>query len=1664
MSRSTTASCSSSNNNGNSTAASKKWLRIGTLCVVLLSLLTTAVHQWRRYVHHQQAIFLLNKYEQQQSEPLYEDTREVHQALDTDALPLEGQRFRQRNLKKRQKFDEKEATGFASGSSADNNGEDYEDDYFHDNDPTEVGSGSSTDNYNDDYNVYDPNGSGYGYKYEGPHPTLPPAIVAQLPGGGTGPPKQNTAETTPEPTASIPQPVEPPTEAPVEPPPSPVPTVTTREPSPSPTDGQASLTSTNVPTLKPSLVDVFDVVDDTDTSARATGAPTISFSSTSSPSASATTLNSATETPTMTSSLTDVEGNADTSSTGAPTSASESTTSSRGTEPPTMTSSSLENDAEGNADTIISSTGAPTSTSDTFQGTDAPTTTETITASQGMNIQLLELFSCLSLDRLSLDVWFHGETDSVCLSNSDCASPYQCCRYHPEGFLKCDASNRFSSYPCLCHTDTADPSTLPTSKIELDLPVATVQPTTTQTNAPSSLSSMLAGTTNSPTTEERSFTPTDSNSSPDAINPDNETDTDNELDVVVVPPILINETAPPIVFESTPVMDTSRPIIEEPEPCLPFDQAMPLVAHPRTTAGCLTNSCGGGCCRIRNWLICDTTNTFKDSRCICNENTAPHAGFAPSSLLADSDTTEATDAVPAEVPEYNINEETAIDDSDLESPPSAHVPDSPTTLNSTTMASLTGTPASTTMAPLSPALSGFNFSQTSISASACENGSPLYANPEFAHFTKCVSSPECAAIDETHCCLERFCMCGTPHRNPLEECVPPFQVDFGSLSTASTPLMNHSLPSTSQPTENPTAADYGDGPKELHTSSPTVPEEIQQLTPLIETQACVPFDDNILVYANHPNTDEECRTNSGCSKGCCRSYWWLVCDENNDFTHAPCVCNENTRDPNTFPEISKTKEPRPSGPEDVCRDGSFYQDHPSFSAMTPCFAGDECGSGQCCLSKYCLCGVPSVAASECVPPVPDIFLSTSSPTSFPVAMPTSTFTTQTSTTPSVHEFPGTSEPGPSELEDVCREGSLYQNRQDFLAMTPCFAGDECDSGECCLSKYCLCGVPSVAANECVPPVPDNFLSTSLPTTPFSASLTYNPTTQPSTTASGTENAGYIEDKKPSQPAQVPIFPVPAPLHATTAPQLSAPTSPITVTITTLGPQEPADTSESVTMAPQKVSPTMPITVTMTTLGPQETAADISESVTMAPQKESPTMPITVTMTTLGPEGPADIPGSVTVAPQKESPTMPITVTMTTLGPQETAADSSESVTMAPQIESPTMPISVTMTTLGPQETAADISESITMAPQKESPTMPITVTMTTLGPEGPADIPGSVTMTPQIESPTMPISVTMTTLGPQETAADSSESVTMAPQKVSPTMPITVTMTTLGPQEIAADSSESVTMAPQIVSPTMPITVTLTTLGPEGPADIPESVTMAPQKESPTMPITVTMTTLGPQETAADISESITMAPQKESPTMPITVTMTTFGPEGPTDISESVPVAPQKETPTMPIMLTTTSLGPEADGKATTATATTPSTDVCVEGHPVFHHHRSYAQFEKCVTSDDCGSTIGECCLANFCLCGPPRESTSLECVPSLLDLNQEDLENLLATQATSHPSSSETNVPTERPTVPLRASPSRSPTKLPTESPMIPLEESVGCIPFESSAVDHPNTDSKS
>ncbi|CAB9522161.1 Polymorphic outer membrane protein [Seminavis robusta] len=970
-------------------------IRIGTLSLIFLSVVTTILHQWHQSV------------QKNRSQSLWQQFEHEHEALDSEALPLETHR-RRRHLNNAPQQKEQRVLG-------------ADDDWVYLNQDDFYYSGKKAQG--------DKNNGG------GKDSTTPAPIMITAPADPTNPQVVTLSPVADSTTRSpqVPQPTDVSiTTAPVDIS-APLPTLQVSLPA---ATNPPVAAGTNPPISSPPITVTPIVV------IPATPVPV----SNPLPAPTGAAAQPTADPPVLVIAVTD-----------APVAATPEPSVATTTDTPTVMPETPAPSSTTTTDAPVVTTDAPVVTTDAPSSSDtgdAPTLNPTLLAATTTG--LAEVYGCLKISQVPLEVWFHSDTDAVCLSN-DCSDALRCCRFHAEGTLKCDDTNANPENPCLCHDFTKDPTTLPASPLVADLPEYTMPPTVETTEYPTIAETPTAADTESPTeamTEEPTVPPaeetinptdqpTESTTVPVAGTPvptipvelpqqETEDPTDGTTDAPTVADDVATETptAPEPMPSTSPIDETPAPtlamtltqeptaaaptaiiqveeislpqdlpdqanvpdrdVLKEPEPCLPFDQASPLVFHPRTEALCKTNECNDGCCRIRNWLICDRDNEFSDSPCVCNENTAtdredegpgetvlvdveidasetdavesnavPHnnatdpldpdvcvngsplydvANFASFTQCARSAECAAMDATHCCLVSYcmcgaPLENATAECVPPFELPAVEAFPSESITASSTTEAPTESPAASaTTVAPTGIPTTGRTETPTDAAVevtkaptdsptdqiddavandtdddvdSPCANGSVYQTMSGFSQFQSCVTSADCGS-SPTHCCLERYCLCAPPQKDAQEECVPPFGVLMDEPVTAG---RDHEGTPTGQISLNPSAP----SPSPVATIKPSVmpatgspvatikPSVLQPTKPLVEKVSCEDFgnEDAMATRMDHPNSDSVCLTNS-CSLGCCRFYWWFVCDENNDFPNIPCVCNENTQDPENF--------------------------------------------------------------------------------------------------------------------------------------------------------------------------------------------------------------------------------------------------------------------------------------------------------------------------------------------------------------------------------------------------------------------------------------------------------------------------------------------------------------------------------------------------------------------------------------------------------------------------------------------------------------------------------------------------------------------------------------------------------------------------------------------
>lgn len=196
--------------------------------------------------------------------------------------------------------------------------------------------------------------------------------------------------------------------------------------------------------------------------------------------------------------------------------------------------------------------------------------------------------------------------------------------------------------------------------------------------------------------------------------------------------------------------------IAEDHTCIPFEDnnVKGRASLSLSDDACRTNSCGGGCCRIYHWLICDENNEMPQLSCVCNENTRP----PPTSPPTNPPTPFPTLAL-STPPPTDAGAASDVKDGDgLTTPP--------------LIVSTTEPPVpSPTEAPVAPSSGATKPPFVGgAAADSCASGSNHHNNPLFNDFTKCLSSNDCPLA--TECCIHSFCFCGEPD-SWTGDCVSP---------------------------------------------------------------------------------------------------------------------------------------------------------------------------------------------------------------------------------------------------------------------------------------------------------------------------------------------------------------------------------------------------------------------------------------------------------------------------------------------------------------------------------------------------------------------------------------------------------------------------------------------------------------------------------------------------------------------------------------------------------------------------------------------------------------------------------------------------------------------------------------------------------------------------
>ena len=193
--------------------------------------------------------------------------------------------------------------------------------------------------------------------------------------------------------------------------------------------------------------------------------------------------------------------------------------------------------------------------------------------------------------------------------------------------------------------------------------------------------------------------------------------------------------------------------VAEDHACVPFnDEMQGRASLSLSDDSCRTNSCGGGCCRVYHWLICDEDNEMPQLSCVCNGNTRPTPTSPPTNPPTPYPTLPPTTPQPTTA--SPMTTDVASQEKDGEGLSTSPATPSPTP---------EPTQATPAQAVTKPPFVG-------AAADSCASGSPHHNNPLFKDFTRCFGAGDCPLA--TECCIHSFCFCGEPD-SWTGDCVSP---------------------------------------------------------------------------------------------------------------------------------------------------------------------------------------------------------------------------------------------------------------------------------------------------------------------------------------------------------------------------------------------------------------------------------------------------------------------------------------------------------------------------------------------------------------------------------------------------------------------------------------------------------------------------------------------------------------------------------------------------------------------------------------------------------------------------------------------------------------------------------------------------------------------------
>jgi len=193
-------------------------------------------------------------------------------------------------------------------------------------------------------------------------------------------------------------------------------------------------------------------------------------------------------------------------------------------------------------------------------------------------------------------------------------------------------------------------------------------------------------------------------------------------------------------------------LLEPPGGCMSFESAavQDRARSVLTTDSCRNNACNGGCCRMYNWLICDTSNSFDHLQCVCNANTSPTPNVLsfPTSTpgnAATSHTVDVTFKTAPPIAQPLISTQTP--------PPTIPIPSPTPFFNGQPTTESTTNNNNNALLPWQSCASGSMFHTTAASSGG-----------------RCFYAEDCAT-EEGECCVRNFCLCANVGSG-VDQCVP----------------------------------------------------------------------------------------------------------------------------------------------------------------------------------------------------------------------------------------------------------------------------------------------------------------------------------------------------------------------------------------------------------------------------------------------------------------------------------------------------------------------------------------------------------------------------------------------------------------------------------------------------------------------------------------------------------------------------------------------------------------------------------------------------------------------------------------------------------------------------------------------------------------------------